>query len=205
MSLMGRLVRAAADSIRLARFLDPAADPWDYLIMPVPAQAFGLASDCEFTAYLDGPSRVPVRDVHEVCAWLRACEAVDDQTLFQKPDFWQHPVTFEQLRKGDCEDHALWAWRQLRNLGYPVLFMAGLWKSIPHAWVLYRDNDALLLLETTAKQDRMVQPLATVRHEYRPALAVDEECRTLVYQGYPQFRAAATRCTDPSNTHPRSP
>src|SRR5690348_3236184 len=62
------------------------------------------------------------RSVHGLCQrhcgdlrMAADCEYVRDPV--HERDFWQHPKTFEQLRKGDCEDHALWAWRKLTELG----------------------------------------------------------------------------------------
>src|SRR5205085_1473130 len=66
-----------------------------------------------FAWYFEGQSAVTVGSVDDVCEWLLECEYVHDPELFHEPDFWQHPRTFERLRKGDCEDHALWAWRKL--------------------------------------------------------------------------------------------
>lgn len=177
-------------ALRLARFFRDGADPWERLEVPLPPQVFGLASQRAFSRYLEGESRVPVRTIAEVCAWLRACERLDDQSLFCEADYWQHPLTFEQVRKGDCEDHALWAWRQLRHLGFPALFVAGLWRGTPHAWVMWADPQGQHLLETTAKTGSMEHPFGHGRPDYCPALAVDESLRTWVYQGYPRFHAA---------------
>ncbi len=189
--LLGRLVKGAADFVRLACFFDERADPWERVSMAVPASSFGLASEREFHRYLEGPTRVPASTIEEMCEWLRGCEAVDDLTLFHEPDFWQHPVTFEHLRKGDCEDHALWAWRHLHRLRIPGMFVAGLWNGIAHTWVLFRHNNHDHLFETTCKHGDMVHPLPRVRALYTPALGVDFTCRTYVFQGYQRFRLAA--------------
>jgi len=69
---------------------------------------------------LRGQSTVCVNDIAAICEWLADCEYVRDPV--HERDFWQHPKTFEQLRKGDCEDHALWAWRKLTELGIPAEF-----------------------------------------------------------------------------------
>ena len=69
-----------------------------------------------FQWYLEGPSEVAPATLDELLEWLMACEYVHDSVLFQVEDYWQHPRTFEQLRKGDCEDHALWAWRKLAEI-----------------------------------------------------------------------------------------
>lgn len=186
--LVARLLKGATNYLRLACFFNEHADPWSRLEMRVSGRSFGLASHHDFGLYLEGPSRVPTKTLADLCAWLRECEAIDDQTLFQQPDHWQHPASFENLRKGDCEDHALWAWRQLNQLEVPALFVAGLWGDIPHTWVLFQHNGSEYLLETTAKTGEMMHSVEAARHFYCPALAVDRHCRTYVYQGYPRFR-----------------
>jgi hypothetical protein len=191
--LLRKAFKGTTDYLRLVSFFSDHADPWERLQMQVSARTFGLASESEFWTYLDGPSRVPARSVEEVCAWLRDCEAIDDQTLFLQPDFWQHPAAFEQLRRGDCEDHALWAWRQLHRLGLQTFFMAGLWRNIPHTWVTYHRAGTEYLIETTAKSGEMTRPLDGARAFYCPALAVDNQCRTYVYQGYQRFKVGMAR------------
>lgn len=195
--VLAKLLRGSAEIYRLAAFFDPAADPWERIPHAVPANAFGLASERDFDHYLQGPSRVQARNLEELCTWLRGCEAMDDSVLFFQTDYWQHPVTFEHLRKGDCEDHALWAWRQLHRIGIPALFMAGLWETTAHAWVLIEQSPVPCLLESTAKAGPMIHALPTVRGAYCPALAVDTSGRTFVYQGYPRFRGTGTSPSQP--------
>jgi hypothetical protein len=188
--LVDKLVRGTMDFVRLASFFDDRADPWSRKEMKIDPRAFGLASESNFSTYLEGPSQVLAETIDAICDWLRECQAVDDQTLFFRPDFWQHPVTFEQLKKGDCEDHALWAWRQLFRLRIPSVFVTGLWRDIPHTWVMMEHEGRDMLLETTCKSGAMLLPLETARHFYCPALGVDAACRTFVYQGYPRFQTA---------------
>ena len=66
-----------------------------------------------------------VKSLQEICEWLVGCDYADDEAFFNEPDFWQHPVMFEQTRKGDCEDHALWAWRKLVELGFEAELVRG--------------------------------------------------------------------------------
>ncbi len=197
-----RWIKANFDSRRLERFFDGQADPWESMPFDVEPCSFGLASVHEFSTYLEGRSAVAVASLDDLCGWLRECEAVDDFTLFRRADHWQHPVSFEQLRRGDCEDHALWAWRKLRELGLPTSFMAGVWGSTAHAWTLFNFQRVSYLLEATSKRDPLFQPIDAVRHQYCPALAIDEHLRTHVYQGYPRFLALAE--TTSSQPRPRS-
>ena len=68
---------------------------------------------------------VPVQSIDDIVAWLQSCEYVTDLDLFHERDFWQHPGTFERLRRGDCEDFALWAWRKLAEVGIDAEFCVG--------------------------------------------------------------------------------
>lgn len=62
-----------------------------------------------------------------------------------------HPTDFEQKRAGDCEDHALWAWRVLHELGHDVRLMLGQQGREGHAWVQLYDEASSRIMETTAK------------------------------------------------------
>ena len=93
--------------------------------MRVPASAFGPGSQRPFAEYFEGESRVPVGSIDGIVAWLQTCEYVTDLELFHQPDVWLHPGAFERLRRGDCEDFALWAWRKLAEIGIDAEFCVG--------------------------------------------------------------------------------
>jgi hypothetical protein len=116
---------------------------------------------------------------------------VRDPHLFHEPDYWQHPTTFEQLKRGDCEDHALWAWRKLAEQGIDARFVVGRWRQHDsadpglHAWVFYEQDGASYVMETVTKDDAaMVQELGTVRDMYSPHFSVDRWYRSQAYEGY---------------------
>lgn len=91
--------------------------------------------------------------LRDVADFLASCRYINDMDQFKRPDWWIHPVEFEELKRGDCEDHALWAWRVLHDLGHDVRFMVGLCEGESHAWVqMYTDEDCYVL-EATAKGD----------------------------------------------------
>lgn len=183
-------VQAASGMERLADFFAGTADPWARLHLDCAPLAFGAGSTRSFSDYFRGVSRVAAASLDDVCSWLRGCECLSDEALFLQEDFWQHPLTFEQLRKGDCEDHALWAWRKLAELRIPARLTAGRWRGTAHAWVLLESSHGDQLFETTAKTSPMIRPLdGTTRAEYCPALGVDHGFRTFVHAGYPAFRS----------------
>jgi hypothetical protein len=176
-------------AVRIAR----RSDPWERYGRDAPLHLYGAGSKRDFAWYFEGESAVQACSLEEVQDWLLGCEYVADRELFQERDVWQHPRTFEQLRRGDCEDHALWAWRKLVELGVDAELVCGQQysrddapgTSTGHVWVMVRQGDQLLVFDTVAKsRDRMLRPLAAVRHEYRPEVGVDAERKRYSYWGY---------------------
>ncbi|MCC7001318.1 MAG: transglutaminase-like cysteine peptidase [Gemmatimonadaceae bacterium] len=169
----------------------PAAEPWERFDLPIGHRRFGTGSIAAFRTYLEGPSRVRSASLAEVCDWLLTCQYESDESLFASVDYWQHPEQFERLKRGDCEDHALWAWRKLVEIGLPAQFVVGRYADSPvdshgHAWVLCADRaQGALLIESVAKTaDRIVRPLAEAAADYVPHFAVTHELRTVVFGGY---------------------
>jgi hypothetical protein len=176
---------------RLIRHV-PVDDSWERVTsLLVTPQIFGPGSRRNFPWYLEGESTVPVNVVDDVCDWLSQCEYLPDEELFNEADFWQHPRTFEHLRKGDCEDHALWAWRKLIELGYPAEFFVGQWfagggdRHDRHAWVVFERNGERFLFEAVSKvQGTMIRPVRDVRIEYSPHFSVDHILTMYSHAGY---------------------
>jgi hypothetical protein len=165
-------------------------DPWERLSYEVPDQAFGRGSVHPFPWYFEGESVVEVACVDDICAWLSECRYVRDPDLFNESDFWQHPRTFERLREGDCEDHALWAWRKLVELGLDAELMSGTWSSPTgevggHVWVRYREDGRAFILESVGgTRERMVRAFDDVKGEYVPHAGVDRRFKRYAYCGY---------------------
>jgi hypothetical protein len=166
--------------------------PWRRVTMRVPAGAFGPGSQHQFTHYFEGPSTVRVSNIEDIVEWLRSCEYVRDIEQFAVRDRWQHPETFERLRRGDCEDFALWTWRKLVEIGVEAEFFVGRVRGEDddgpgerhHAWVVYRENGSEFLFEPAARSiDRMIRPLAAARHEYVPHFAVSRTFATYAFLG----------------------
>jgi predicted transglutaminase-like cysteine proteinase len=175
--------------------------------MRVPKSAFGPGSRQDFALYFEGESSVRVQSIDDITAWLRECEYVTDVDLFDKRDFWQHPSVFEQLRRGDCEDFALWAWRKLAEIGMEAEFYVGRMVCVDgsevdrqHAWVVYRVDRTEFLFEPAAPDSRqMIRPLAEVQHAYVPHFAVNHRFDTSAFAGCAQDsqrdRSRRTRAT----------
>lgn len=153
----------------------------------IPHGRFGTGSDQPFSVYFTEESTVQVNSVYDVEEWLKGCRYVSDPEQFNKEDHWSHPVEFEATRQGDCEDHALWAWRKLVNLGVRAEFVTGHHDAegkehealprINHAWVTFWENGRLYLLETTSKLD-LKRPFASTARTHQPRFSVDETFAT---------------------------
>jgi hypothetical protein len=129
---MGLLRRALAWSLKpvlraIARW-SKDDDPWERFPYRIPVSRFGRGSYRPFKWYFEGGSLIPIKTLDEICDWLLGCEYAHDDLLFNEADFWQHPRTFEHLRKGDCEDHAIWAWRKLVELDIEAELVSGDWQ-----------------------------------------------------------------------------
>jgi hypothetical protein len=168
-------------------------DPWERINYQVPVGKYGAGAKHDFGWYFEGESSVPVKSIDDVQAWLLECAYVHDEALFRERDHWQHPVTFESLRKGDCEDHAIWAWRKLVELGVDADLVCGRILRVDpapeanpsgHAWIVFRADGATYLFETVAKERlEMVRALEEVRAIYRPEYGVDRHRKRFAFGG----------------------
>lgn len=165
---------------------------WDeYEGIEISPKSFGAGSVHPFEWYLTGPSSVSIGTVAEICRWLSHCTFVPDIDEFGIADHWQHPSEFEERRRGDCDDHSIWAWTKLIELGLHAKLFSGTWLpghvgQEAHAWVVFTDSAGEeWLLESTFKDTkRIVQRADQVRTLYQPHFSVDEHCKVLCYGGF---------------------
>jgi hypothetical protein len=191
MTEVGALRRLVSPFLRLAARLVRRESAWDRLAIRVPATVFGPGSRQPFAEYFEGPSSVPVQSIDDIVAWLQTCEYVTDLELFHERDVWQHPGSFEALRRGDCEDFALWAWRKLAEIGIDAEFIVGrvVCDDSPeidrqHAWVVYRVDGTAFLFEPAARNpSRMIRRLADTMDQYVPHFAVNHRFDTDTFVG----------------------
>ena len=87
----------------------------------------------------------------EIEKFLVGCKYLSDRITRSQKDFWEPPDIFEKRKTGDCEDHAIWAWRHLYDLGYKVRLVLGQCRGGGHAWVHVFRNGRTYLLEATQK------------------------------------------------------
>ncbi len=172
----------------------PPTGPWKRTKAIVPKNFFGAGAKKDFSWYFEGESKVKVEDVVEACKWLADCKYVSDKELFMEDDFWQHPITFENIRQGDCDDHALWIWRKLNELGYICELVVGKFtlqeeehrKNLRdnitgHAWVIYKNKlrDEWYLIETTEKNpNKMLLTAEGSSKLYIPEYSIDGQFNT---------------------------
>lgn len=200
--IIQRLLRPAL--IRLARAF-PAEDAWQRNEHLVFRRQFGRGCNHEWSWYFERHSTVSVKSVKELCRWLSQCTYAHDTDLFNEKDFWQHPVTFEVTRRGDCEDHALWAWRKLTELGLYAEFVGGRrWEGeklheTKHAAVIFEEHSRRYLLDGTAKQEGtvLVLPIHKARELFCPQFSVDSAFKTYRYGG--TLLAFQADCQDNAN------
>ena len=86
--------------------------------------------------FLSQPLQHSCSNFVELRRFLAGCTYMLDEDQFGEKDFWQPPDQFEESKKGDCEDFALWAWRQLLQMNYDARFVIGISGQYRagHAW-----------------------------------------------------------------------
>ena len=184
-------VRRAVHQLRLRLF--PVRDPWQRLPYEAPLAMYGEGARNGFDWVFEGESAIAVRSLDDVLDWLAGCRYESDTSLFRESDYWQHPHTFEQLRRGDCEDFALWAWRKLVELGIDADLVVG--RRVPptsensrHAWILFRDGQDEYVFEPIVNDRSMaVRHVSTVREAYIPEFGVARDRRRFAFAGYAYF------------------
>ena len=132
--------------------------------------------------YVSQPLEVKCTSIKDIRTFLATCQYVSDKELFGKEDFWQPPDEFEKNRKGDCEDFALWTWRQLLGLGYDARFVGGSYGLYRrgHAWVEFFQDGKCYLVEPLRSRIVTSMPrLSTIRYE--PKLSVSWDGKILRY------------------------
>lgn len=142
----------------------------------------GLHPTFPMGRYISQPLAIKCNAIGQIGDFLRSCKYVSDQEQFAKPDYWQAPEEFEKRKAGDCEDFALWAWRQLLSLGYDARFVAGTGGryGAGHAWVEYfRDDKCYLVEPLAARFGFTLLRLFTLK--YSPEFSVSWDGKTLRY------------------------
>lgn len=139
--------------------------------------------------YLSQPLNVECKNLADIRAFLRGCKGVSDKEQFGREDYWQPPEHFEQTKKGDCDDFALWTWRQLLDLGYDARVVFGQHGryGIGHAWAQFSENGKTFLVEPQLSiLGERIPRLSSLRYHPRFSVAWDGE--TISYYQHDRTR-----------------
>jgi hypothetical protein len=126
--------------------------------------------------FISQPLKHWCSDLPDLRRFLAQCKYVSDEEQFGKRDHWQPPDQFEETKKGDCEDFALWAWRQLLHMGYSARFVIGRSGHYRegHAWVTFEKDGRAYLLEPLSWPAGLKLPrLSIVRYEPKFSIGWD--------------------------------
>jgi len=132
--------------------------------------------------FLSQPLQHWCSDLEDLRRFLCKCKYVSDLKQFGKRDYWQPPEEFEQTKRGDCDDFALWTWRQLLHMGYSSRFVVGTAGRYGqgHAWVtLERDGKSYLVEPLVALLGSTRPRLSVLR--YKPRFSVSWDGKNLSY------------------------
>lgn len=128
--------------------------------------------------FLSQPLKTWCSDFAELRRFLSTCKYVSDKEQFAEEDYWQPPDNFEQSRKGDCEDFALWTWRQLIHMNCPARFVLGTPGRYGdgHAWITFEKDGKAFLLEPLSWPVGLRLPrLSVIRYKPKFSMAWDGE------------------------------
>jgi hypothetical protein len=156
--------------------------------VPFPAHFFSVPPR-PMEDYLEGDTEVDADQLADLRAWLEDCEYAHDSLEFGHVDYWSHPNEFETRRRGDCDDHAVWAWREMQRLGIDAELVVGLAPAPglrpaqAHAWVRFEAFDETWNFETTAKGDGgcLLPVDEAARWGYVPWFGIDQDLQVWSY------------------------
>jgi hypothetical protein len=131
----------------IAEIIPGAYDPIGRKVMRPDLRRKGLRPTFPMGRYVSQPLSVKCEAIRDVRKFLSTCRGVSDKEQFGKDDYWQPPEHFEKTKKGDCDDFAIWTWRQFLSMGYDARFVVGCKRSHGHAWVSLRQDSRYYVVE----------------------------------------------------------
>lgn len=111
---------------------------------------------------------VKCKSISDLRNFLKECNYISDQEQFGEKEYWMPPEDFERERRGDCEDFALYAWRQLTEMGFQSRIVMGNVGAVGHnhAWVQFENEGHRFILEPLEAIIGQTLPrLSVVRHK----------------------------------------
>lgn len=145
---------------------------------------FGFfAPNAPMGRHITQPLSVQCKNIEDIHKFLRMCRYMSDQEQFGVEDYWMPPEEFEQKCQGDCDDFALWVWRQLMLIGKEdarfVVGRYGFYRA-GHAWVTFREGQRCFLLDPVTRGYGIWLPrLRTLW--YTPEISVSWDGKGLKY------------------------
>lgn len=167
----------------IAEVFRKAYDPTGHAVFRPSKRRYGkLTANFPMGRHVTQPLNVVCDTLEDVRRFLQTCRYVSDEAQFGRRDYWIPPEEFERRRCGDCEDFALWTWRQLMRLGYSARFVCGHGGryGTGHAWVSFERDGRTFIVESLAAGFGPTFPrLSTLR--YTPRLSVSWDGQVLRY------------------------
>jgi transglutaminase-like cysteine proteinase BTLCP len=132
--------------------------------------------------FVSQPLKYWCTDLADIRRQLAKSKYVSDLQQFGQEDYWQPPEQFEDNMKGDCEDFALWTWRQLIHQNCPARFVVGASGRYGegHAWVTFERDGKFYLLEPQAWPMGLQLPRLSAAR-YQPHFSVAWDGQKLSY------------------------
>jgi hypothetical protein len=132
--------------------------------------------------FLSQPLKHWCTDLPDIRRFLAECKYVSDEEQFGERDYWQPPDLFEESKSGDCEDFALWAWRQLLHMNYPARFAMGSASRYGdgHAWVTFQRGGKNYLLEPLSWPAGLTLPRLSIL-QYKPRFSMSWDGNKVSY------------------------
>lgn len=177
---------------KLPHFRDDFDGPPTFMISELPGgeqqwtgvrkPGIRLGNNHPWSRYFNTPLQTRPVNLSDMERFLVPCRYLSDRKTRGRADYWEVPDIFEERKSGDCEDHSIWAWRQLHDLGIRARLILGRWKGW-HAWIHIHVNGRVYLFDPTAKK-RWFPNLS----EYDPYWAVEKTGRmnfeTFLFPGH---------------------
>lgn len=145
--------------------------------------------------FISQPLKKQCESLEEVHQFLSQCRGKSDNELFGQEDYWQPPEEFETRKEGDCEDFAIWTWRQLMGLGYRARLAGGRCGRYGdgHAWVQFEREGKWFLLEPQLRILGLRMPQLSIL-SYKPDVSFEWDGEKIHYFAHePPGQLAPTR------------
>ncbi len=119
--------------------------------------------------------------IEELRKFLMTCSYKSDKEQFDKDDYWMPPNDFEKSRLGDCDDFALYTWRQFIEMGYKSRYTIGLGGryEIGHAWVTLSIGGKNFFVEPLARKVKKLPRFFQLR--YKPDISAEFIENKMIY------------------------